>query len=171
MPVNERQITYLPHVKEFHCKSWPLLPGLGETLESLVEFPEVVMKHAVKGEYDRWKIDDKLTAKAFNPGNRTQTCFGKVEKAVGESILTDYYQFEYYDIPRLILKHIATSPEDQTWVVTEINNQQMRDWLAANGVLTHSEEVIDNAVRDREIEYRYLEPVRRQDDDFESTAD
>lgn len=161
---------YIPRVKEFVAESWPLLPGLGESLESLVEYPEVVMKHAVKGEYDRWKIDDTLTATAFRPVNSTQTCFGKVEKVANGRIIADYYQFEYYHIPRLVAKHIRTAPEGETWVVTEINNEQMKEWLDANGVLVHSDEVIENAVRDRTIQYRFLKPAIDDSDDHESTA-
>lgn len=154
--MNKNERPRIPNVKEFQTDSLPLLPGLGESLESLVAYPEVVLKHAVMGEYDRWKIDEKLTAKAFNPGNSVQTCFKKVEKVCGKRVLADYYQIEYYDIPHLVAKHVVESPENQTWVVTEINNRQIMDWLMANGVLTHSEEVIDNAVRHREIEYRFL---------------
>lgn len=161
---------YMPRVKEFRAESLPLLPGLGETLESLVEYPEVVMKHAVKGEYGRWKIDDKLLGKAFHPGNSVQTCFGKVEKVCGDKILADYYQFEYYHIPHLIARQIKRAPEGETWVVTEISNHQIKGWLESNGVLTHSEEVIDNAVRDRKITYHDFEPPIDMDDSERGTV-
>lgn len=169
---------YHPKVKSVQCEMLPLLPGLGARLEEMVEYPEVKMVHAVKGEFGNWTIDESLVASYWNPGSEIQTCFSKVEDFSNGKTQADYYQVEYYHIPELIRNHIDNlENKGETWVVTEVNNLQMKEWLEANSVITHSEVVIRDFVKQHNITYTelnaYPEPsidVQRNDRD-ENPAD
>lgn len=151
------EIVYEGKPPEEHIE-WlePILDGLGEALLTTVEHPEAVCKPAVQAEYHEWKIRDDIVAEIYRPPTANQTCFVVVSKyAQSSDVLRDFYQLEYFDVPRLVRKSMDIGDGEQTWVATEINNSQLLDWFDSVGFLAHSEEIIEDAVKDREIKYRF----------------
>ncbi|ELY47355.1 hypothetical protein [Natronorubrum sulfidifaciens] len=143
---------YTPRIKRSEVDLIPLLPGLARILKHGLDVPELKIRHARLDEDGNWSIDDDIEAFLWYPGGPTQTCFWEITRFKqaldgSEQKTTDYYQTEYYNVPRIFLDYADQwiHEEQRMWFVVDVNNWQLEEWLHENGVLELSDEIIASA--------------------------
>lgn len=125
-----------------------LRPGLARLLKELVDQPELKLKYAYQDDDENWVFDDRREIYIWYPGSDTQTCFMETVRYPedgdeSEKVKRRYYQLEYYEVPGAVKSYNDSIRENgEQWVVVQVNNCQLREWLEENDVLDESDEII-----------------------------
>ena len=114
-----------------------LLPGLAESLLKLCDDPDVVIRRMLRDDEGTWNVDYGLTVEVYYPGNSRQTMFVAVETArdCDGNDAVDYYQMPYCElVPRCKMVLESRESTDERWIISQINNEQLRGWFNESGV-------------------------------------
>ena len=120
----------------------PLLAGLAEKLIMCCDGPEMVEHRIYRTDDGAWRVDPDFIIKVYYPGNSSQTCFFSVSEIKGGEEFVDYYQVPYSEIvPRTKLHFKSREDAEYRYIISEINNIQLENWLKESGVIKMSEKV------------------------------